>query len=65
MKLDLTMMENPNLSSQGFMLRPLLRRWSENLVAAGHVSPGLSVVNFNLFIAGIIGKLFVAKFQMR
>ena len=41
------------------------------LVGDGHVSnismrvPRFRVVNFNLFIAGILGIVFVAIFQMR
>ena len=50
-----------NLVSQGFMFRSLLHSAGvKTLVAAGYMSPGSCVVNFHLFIAEILVKVFVA-----
>ena len=34
------------------------------MVAAGHVSPAFQVVNVNLFTSAIVGKVFVAVFDL-
>ena len=54
------------LASQAFKLQQLLYvAVPKTLGAARQMSAWFRVVNFHLFIAVVLGKVFVAKFQMQ